>query len=115
MILRKYSTDIFSIDLGLNQKEITIRQYELKNQSYFSKFFNNLKYLGFEMENLEKYGNTFYEIYYKKAIEKYNVNINFDLDENLMKAEIYWNLKLGLHNHDFFKYSLDFAKKFSKL
>lgn len=111
--LREYSSDLFCIGAGLNHSNITIQQHEVNNQDYFGKFFDNLELLGFSSDDIIKYGNSYYEIYFKKASEKYGVDINFDLDEKLSIAHVYWNLKLGLHNHEFFKYSLDFAKKFA--
>ena len=55
------------------------------------------------------------EIYYKKASVKYCIDINFDLNETVSRAYIYWNLKLGFHNHNFFKYAINFSKKYTKL
>lgn len=112
--LREYSTNIFGIGIGLNRK-VSIRQQESNQLVYFDKFFNNLKYLGFDKQDIEKYGNSFHEVYFKKASEKYNVDIDFNLDESISKAYVYWNLKLGLANHKFFKESLVFGKKFAKL
>lgn len=113
--LRKFSTDVITIGLSINMKNISVREHEFNNPNYFNKFFNNLEILGFTKKDIEKYGNTFYEIYFKKMSEKYSINISFDSNENVSKAHTYWNLKLGLNNHDFFKYSIDFARKFTSL
>lgn len=113
--LRKFSTDVITIGLSINMKNISIKEHEFNNTNHFNKLFDNLEILGFTKKDIEKYGNTYYEMYFKKASEQYAININFDLNEKVSKAHIYWNLKLGLNNHEFFKYSIDFAKKFTSL
>jgi hypothetical protein len=114
-LLRKYSTDVACLGLGLQRQEITIREIEETNFSYFKPFFDNLEILGFEENDRKKYGTSYHEIYYKKAVEQYGVDIGFDMNETVSKAYVYWNLKLGLHNHEFIKYTLDFGRKFAKL
>ena len=113
--LRKYSTDVITLGLSINMKNISVREHEFNNPSYFNKFFDNLEILGFTKKDIEKYGNTYYEMYFKKASEKYGVDISFDLSEKVSQAHLYWNLKLGLNNHEFFKYSINLAKKFVEL
>ena len=71
--------------------------------------------MGFDKTDSEKYGTTFYEIYYKKASEQYGVDIHFDLNQTVSKAHVYWNLKLGLKSHEFFKTSIQFIRKMTKL
>ena len=114
-ILRGYATDIFCIGLGLNRKNITIKEFEMSNLSYFSKFFDNLEYLGFSEEDIQQYGKKYHEIYFKKACDIYGVDIGFDMNETVSKAYVYWNLKIGFANHEFFKESLEFARKFARL
>ena len=94
---------------------MTVKKHEENNSQYFAKFFDNLKALGFSKDDIQKYGNTFYEVYFKKLSEEYDANICFDLDETLSKANVYWNLKLGLKNHGYIKYALKFGRKFAKL
>ncbi|WP_141048477.1 hypothetical protein [Aliarcobacter cryaerophilus] len=114
--LRQLSQEIFPLSLNLyHPKNMNLKTFEMNNISYFNKFFINIEYLGFEQSDITKYGNSFHEIYFKKACEKYGVNIGFDLNETISKTYVYWNLKLGLSNHDFFKSSLEFGKKFATL
>lgn len=113
--LRKYSTDIVCIGLALNRKNFTVYQHEINNPNYYQKFFDNLEYLGFDNNDITKYGTTYHEIYFKKACEKYKVDVEFDINETISKAYVYWNLKLGLSNHEFFKYSLEFGKRFAEI
>lgn len=113
--LRDNSTNIFCQGLGLNQINLSVGKHEENNVAYFSKFFNNMEYLGFNSQDIKKYGESFHEISFKKASEKYNVDIDFNLNESVSKAYVYWNLKLGLTNHNFFKYAIKFAKKFARL
>ncbi|MDY0121326.1 MAG: DUF115 domain-containing protein [Sulfurimonas sp.] len=113
--LRKHSLDVFCIGLSLNQKNIAIKTHELNNQNYFQKFFENIEYLGFLQQDIEKYGNTFHETYFKKACDIYGVDMEIDMNETISKAHVYWTLKLGLSKHDFFRYALEFGRKFAKL
>ena len=113
--LRRYSTDVAVIGLGLNQQNISVRQHEINHPLYFGKIFDNLEYLGFTHIDVERYGKSYNELYYKKASEVYGVEIDFNIDEIVSKAYVYWNLKLGLHNHEFFKYTLDFGRKYTGL
>lgn len=114
-ILRNHSSDIACIGLGLQRKYISLRQHELENATYYNKLFLNLEHLGLDKQDIAKYGNSFHEVYFKKASEKYNVDINFSLDESMSKAYVYWNLKLGLTNHEFFKEGISYIRKIIKL
>ena len=114
--LRQLSQEIFPLSLNLyHPKNMNLKTFEMNNISYFNKFFINIEYLGFEQSDITKYGNSFHEIYFKKACEKYGIDLEIDLNETLSKAYVYWNLKLGLAHHEFFKYALEFARKFAKL
>ncbi|MCD8477784.1 MAG: hypothetical protein LRY68_07690 [Sulfurospirillum sp.] len=113
--LRAFSTDVACIGLGLNQQHITVREHERNTPSFFGKIFDHLSYLGFTEDDLAKYGRSYHEVYFKKASEIYGVDINFNLDETVCKAYVYWNLKLGLKHHEFFQYSLEFGRKYAKL
>lgn len=115
MYLRNYSIDTMGIGLYLDRQTITLRQHEIDNPSYYYKFFRNLEFLGFKNKDIEKYGNSFHELYFKKASSKYNVDINFSLDESISKAYLYWNLKIGLADSKYFKDALIFAKNFVRL
>ena len=112
--LRTNSTDVMCIGLGLNQQKTSLREHENKNPQYFGNFFDHLEALGFSNEDSEKYGHTFHEIYYKKASECYNVDIDFNLNESVSRAYVYWNLKLGLKNHQFFKNTINFSRQMLK-
>lgn len=113
--VRINSKEIFPIGLQLSKKNITLKQFEHNNQSYYKKFFNNLEYLGFEQNDIKKYGSNYHEIYFKKLSKKYNTPIDFSMEESLKKAYVYWNLKLGYNNHDFFRNTIDFGRRFGKL
>jgi hypothetical protein len=115
MHLRAQSTNVFCMGLYLNRLSTSIIEHEKADPAYYGKFFDNLELLGFSKEDIKRYGNTFHEIYFKKAAQKYGVDIGFNLNESISKAYIYWNLKLGLANHEFFKDALLFSKKFAKL
>lgn len=115
MHLRAQSTNVFCMGLYLNRLSTSIIEHEKANPAYYGKFFDNLELLGFSKEDIKRYGNTFHEIYFKKAAQKYGVDIGFNLNESISKAYVYWNLKLGLANHEFFKDALLFSKKFAKL
>ncbi len=103
------------IGLGLNRQQITVRQHERNNASYFGKVFDYLNYLGFSESDLIRYGRSYNEVYFKKASETYGVDIGFNIDETVSKAYVYWNLKLGLTHHAFFQYSLEFGRKYAGL
>lgn len=113
--LRKITTNLFCIGLNLNLNKITVLEHESKNQEYFKPFFNNLEVFGFTNQDIIKYGSTYHELYFLKAEKTFNTKINFSMNENMYKAYVYWNLTLGFYNHDFFKYSIDFSKKFAKM
>lgn len=113
--LRKITTDLFCVGLNLNLNKITVLEHENKNEEYFKPFFNNLEAFGFTNQDIINYGNTYHELYFLKAEKIYNTKIDFNMNQNMNKAYIYWNLTLGFHNHDFFKYSIDFSKRFAKI
>lgn len=111
-ILRYKANDIAVITLSLNRpKNLTLYEFENQNRAYFQKLLDNLEYLGFEKDDIKKYGNIYTEINFKKAIEKYGVDIEFDLNETVKKAYVYYNLKIGLKNHNYFKEVIEKIKK----
>ncbi|MDD2974182.1 MAG: hypothetical protein PHZ10_03660 [Aliarcobacter cryaerophilus] len=114
-LLRQNSNHIIVIGLGLIFNTLSLREKEQKDYIYYRRFFDNLEYLDFEQNDIEKYGNTYHEIYFKKLSEKYNIPIDFSMEESVKKAYVYWNLKLGYNNHQFFRNTIDFGKKFGKL
>lgn len=103
-------TNIIGIGLLLNFN-MTLKKFQEDNQIYFGKLLNNLEFLGFDNDDIKKYGSSFYEIYFKKNSERYNINIDFDINETMKKGYVYYNLKLGQNNHDFFAYAVDNQKK----
>lgn len=113
--LRKNSTDVLCLGLCLKTGNVAVEQHEKNHPEYYCKFFQNLGFLGFRQSDVEKYGKTYHEVYYKKASETLGVDIGFNLHETVSRAYVYWNLKLGFRNHEFFKYALDFGKKYAKL
>lgn len=104
------ATNIIGIGLLLNFN-MTLKKFEEDNQIYFGKLLNSLDLLGFDNDDIKKYGSSFYEIYFKKNSERYNINIDFDINETMKKGYVYYNLKLGQNNHDFFAYAIDNQKK----
>lgn len=114
-LLRQNSNHIIVIGLGLIFNTLSLREKEQKDYIYYRRFFDNLEYLGFEQNDIEKYGNTYHEIYFKKLSEKYNIPIDFSMEESVKKAYVYWNLKLGYNNHQFFRNTIDFSKRFGKI
>ncbi len=114
-ILRKNSDDVLPLGLGLSCENLTLREKEHRDFLYYEKFFANLEYLGFEQTDREKYGSTFHEIYFKKMSERYAIDIDFNLDQTVSKAYVYWYLKIGFNNHDFFRFAIYFIKKMNEL
>jgi hypothetical protein len=112
--LRLQSFEILILNLNLDN-DLTVKQYAEMTREYYKKFFQNLEFFGFHKEDVEKYGNNLYEIFYKNAIKKYNIDMYFDMNENIKKAFVYWNLKLGSKNHNFFKDSINLTKKMIQL
>ncbi|GAB1465119.1 hypothetical protein MASR2M54_06190 [Aliarcobacter cryaerophilus] len=111
-LLRYKSNDIALLPLGLNRdKYLTLREFENQNKEYFQKLIDNLEYLGFNKDVIDKYGNSFNAISFKSYSEKYNIDINFNLDESTRIAYIYYNLKLGYKNHIYFKEIINRVKK----
>ncbi len=110
--LIQYSQDVaFAGVRDLNHKNTTINDFEQQHQLYFNKFFENLEFFDCEQTDIARLGNTFHEIYLKKAGEKYGIKIDFSVNENIHEV-IYWNLKLGFNNHNFFKDMLVLVRKF---
>lgn len=111
-LLRYKSNDIALLPLGLNRdKYLTLREFENQNKAYFQKLLNNLEYLSFNKDDIDKYGNSFNAISFKSYSEKYNIDINFNLDESTRIAYIYYHLKLGYKNHIYFKEIINRVKK----
>ena len=111
-LLRYKSNDIALLPLGLNRdKYLTLREFENQNKAYFQKLLNNLEYLGFNKDVIDKYGNSFNAISFKSYSEKYNIDINFNLDESTRIAYIYYHLKLGYKNHNYFEEIINRIKK----
>lgn len=113
--LRQNSNQVLVIGLGLIFNTISLKEKEQKDYTYYQKFFENLEYLGFERNDIEKYGDSYHEIYFKKLIEKYIIPIDFSMEESVKKAYVYWNLKLGFKNHEFFQFVINFIRKMIKL
>ena len=109
-----YSKDIISIALYLDFN-ISINRFEKDNPKLYQKFFDNLEYFEFESINLDKYGNTFHEIFFRKISEKYDININFNGEDTIKIVSVYYHLRLGLKNHEYFKFMLNFIDKWNKL
>jgi hypothetical protein len=111
-ILRYKSNDIPVLTLNLNRaKNLTLYEFENQNKIYFQKLLDNIEYLGFNKHDIQKYDNNFNAINFNSSSEKYGVNINFNLDELMRKAYIYYHLKIGYTNHNYFKEIIDRVKK----
>jgi hypothetical protein len=114
LTLWDFASDVWARGLNLDCQE-SVKEFEINNFSYFTKFFDNLEILGYLKQDIEKYGGTFHEMYFKKASQKYGVDIGFDLNETVSKAYVYWDLKLGLQDHQFLKDTLEFNRKYASL
>lgn len=111
-ILRYKSNDIALLTLSLNRdKNFTLREFESQNITYFQKLLDNLEYLGFNKNDINKYGNSFSAITFKSDSQKYNIDIDFSLDESTRIAYVYYHLKLGHKNHNYFKEVIERIKK----
>ncbi|RBQ30135.1 hypothetical protein [Aliarcobacter vitoriensis] len=111
-LLRYKSNDILILTLGLSRDEnLTLREFENQNKTYFQKLIDNLEYLGFNKDDINKYGNSFNAISFKSASQKYSIDIDFNLDESTRIAYIYYHLKLGHKNHNYFKEVINRVKK----
>lgn len=111
-ILRYKSNDIALLTLSLNRdKNFTLREFESQNITYFQKLLDNLEYLGFNKNDINKYGNSFSAISFKSDSQKYNIDIDFSLDESTRIAYVYYHLKLGHKNHNYFKEVIERIKK----
>ncbi|MGJ0302697.1 hypothetical protein NG774_05125 [Aliarcobacter cryaerophilus] len=111
-LLRYKSNDIALLPLGLNRdKYLTLREFENQNKAYFKKLLDNLEYLGFNKDDINKYGNSFNTINFKSASKRNRIDIDFNLSETLRKAYVYYNLKLGYKNHNYFEEIINRIKK----
>ncbi|MCT7554883.1 hypothetical protein [Aliarcobacter butzleri] len=115
-LLRYKSNDILLLTLGLSKdKYLTLREYENQNKSYFQKLLDNLEYLGFNKDDINKYGNSFNAINFKSTSQKYGIKIDFNLDETVRKTYVYYNLKLGYKNHNYFEETINIATRIYNL
>ncbi|WP_066345816.1 hypothetical protein [Aliarcobacter cryaerophilus] len=111
-LLRYKSNDIAVLALNLHRdKYLTLREFENQNKEYFQKLIDNLEYLGFNKDDINKYGNSFNTINFKSASKKNRIDIDFNLSETLRKAYVYYNLKLGYKNHNYFEEIINRIKK----
>ncbi len=109
------SNEIIPLGLNLNiDKNTSIKEYSKSIDNYYSKFFENLELFGFNQNDIKKYGNSFIEVYYKKAIEKYQVDIIFNVN-NSVRDFIYIFLKISLRNHNFLKDLVKFRNKYHRV
>lgn len=110
--LRYKSHNIALLTLSLNRNRFfTLNEFENQNKTYFQKLLHNLEYLGFDKNDINKYGNNFNAISFKSDSQKYSVDINFNLEESTRKAYVYYHLKLGYKNHSYFKEIINRIKK----
>jgi len=112
--LQYSSKDIMPINLYLDLN-ISINKFEKNNPKLYQKFFDNLEYFEFESINLDKCGNNFHKIFFRKMSEKYDININFNEEDTIKMASVYYHLRLGLRNHKYFKFMLNFIEKWNNL
>ncbi|MFY9101286.1 hypothetical protein OZY48_09615 [Aliarcobacter cryaerophilus] len=112
--LQYSSKDIMPINLYLDLN-ISINKFEKSNPKLYQKFFDNLEYFEFESINLDKCGNNFHKIFFRKMSEKYDININFNEEDTIKMASVYYHLRLGLRNHKYFKFMLNFIEKWNNL
>ncbi|MBL3519177.1 hypothetical protein H0A43_01725 [Arcobacter lanthieri] len=111
--LQNNSIQIIPFLLNLH-REINIKDYCIITDNFYDNFFINLELFGFNQDDTVKYGNSFIEVFYKKAIEIYKVKTELVLTEHIRKF-LYVFLKISLNNHQFIKDLILFRKKHKEL
>ncbi|MBU0633355.1 DUF115 domain-containing protein [bacterium] len=114
-IIREYSDDLFVQGALLNYKNISVTEYVKLNENYFNRFFENIEELGFEQSDIEKYGRSFHAVFYKKAMQKYAVDLDLDMSRSVCDAYTDWTLSIGLHDHEFLKEYTKFIRAFARM
>ena len=109
------SSEILPIGLSLNMNsKTTIKQYSKIVDDYYKDFFQNMEFFEFSKKDIEEYGNSFIEIFYKKAIKKYNINVVLNTNDSIREfIKIFLNI--SLKNHDFLKDLIEFRKSWNIL
>ena len=109
------SFEIVPIGLNLNiNSNTTIKQYSKSIDSHYKKFFEDMVSFGFDKKDAKKYGSSFIEIYYKKAIDKYNINIKLNINESIRNF-LNMFLSISFKNHNFLKDLIEFRKKYKDI
>lgn len=111
--IAKYSTELLPIGVNLNS-DLTIKEQSKNLNTYYKEFFENIELFGFTKEDLQEYKNGFSELFYVASAKKYGVEIDFDLNANV-KYQLEYLLKIGLKNHQFFKYLINLRIKLKEL
>ncbi|QNM92447.1 hypothetical protein [Aliarcobacter cryaerophilus] len=114
--LRLNSNEIATINIvsSVNTK-MTLHTLENNYKSYYQIFFKNIEKLGFDENDINIYGKSFHKIFFNKQAKKYNIDINFNINETVVKSYIYYNLKIGFKNHGFFQFLISFSKNMLEL
>ncbi|WP_066408039.1 hypothetical protein [Aliarcobacter skirrowii] len=113
-MLRYKSNNIACLGLWLSHNQ-TIEEHEENNKQNYQKFFKNIEYLGFKELDIKKHGFSLFGIFFKELSKKYNVDLNFNLKETMKISQVYYTLKIGVNNHEFYKFHINFTKKFIQL
>lgn len=113
--IRSFSNNTYAYGARLNFKDLSLADWEKQNEAYFKLFFENLENLGFSPNDPKKYGHTFHEVFLKKAIESYKLDLKFNMDMSVYDTGIQYLLKIGVQYHDFFNYLINFGKVYERL
>ena len=109
-ILRKNENEITTISTNLKFANKSILEMS-RSLSINKSVLNNLEYFGFNKNDLDNNVDSFLLLFFTKASKTYKVDIKFNFNDEFSKGNLFYRLKLGFKNHDFFKYNTEFNKK----
>ncbi|MDX4069427.1 hypothetical protein [Aliarcobacter skirrowii] len=109
-ILRKNENEIAVISTNLNIVNKSILEIS-RSLSINKSVLNNLEYFGFNKNDLNNDVDSFLLLFFTNAAKTFKVDIKFNFNDNFSKGNLFYRLKLGFKNHDFFKYNTEFNRK----
>ncbi len=109
-ILRKNENEIAVISANLNIINKSILEIS-RSLSINKSVLNNLEYFGFNKNDLNNDVDSFLLLFFTNAAKTFKVDIKFNFNDNFSKGNLFYRLKLGFKNHDFFKYNTEFNRK----